>query len=115
MTSKPCVAAHMRPQIADSGKIFVLPSRGSTEVTLTDARRTLGATPTMPTPLSSATISPAVNVPWPFVSKKGSRPVASALLIRNAPDTRGAVGEIDIVLEVRMRVVDTAVEVTDED
>ena len=79
--------------------------------TLTEASRTFGATPTMPTPLRAAAMVPATWVPWSLVV--GYQPVAE----RVRPAGVGAVhrvGDVDVGGEVRVVGVDAAVQDADE-
>lgn len=63
----PCSAAHTKAQTTASGK-----KKPSSFPALMAAILTLGATPTMPMPLSAAAMVPAVWVPWPSTSAQAA-------------------------------------------
>ena len=74
------VPAHMNAQTIISGN-----RKKSGLIALMAAIRTLGATPTMPTPFEAAAIVPAVCVPCPSRSLAGGR-VAGAPLEQSVRD-----------------------------
>ena len=104
----------MKAHTAASGKIFWAPPLSA--VTFIVASRTFGVTPTIPMPLSSAAIKPAVlrAMPDRVVEDIAAGDRVDGLA-RHAAHAGDARPEIDVRGEIRMVVLEAAVDVPDED